>query len=134
MKTQIIREENIQETRVHIADSMLWSLLDDKMRKEELWRNPDLTIIKLARLLCSNRTKLSRLIHAHGYTSFQSYICEYRINAFIEFLPQNHHLSFQGLFYEVGFKSKVTALRHFRQRTGMTPTEYYKNVILKPIE
>ena len=101
------------------------------MNKNEFWRNPDLTISFLAKTIGSNRTTLSRLIHQHGYSCFQTYVSDYRINAFFEQLPQNRLLNIQGLFYEVGFKSKVTALRHFRRRTGMTPSEYYKKVIMK---
>lgn len=127
---QMLVDGSVTRLRI-LSDEYLWTSLERIMNKNELWRNPDLTISFLAKTVGSNRTTLSRLIHQHGYSCFQTYVSDYRIDAFLEQLPQNRLLNIQGLFYEVGFKSKVTALRHFRRRTGMTPSEYYKKVIMK---
>ncbi|MDD6100345.1 MAG: helix-turn-helix domain-containing protein [bacterium] len=132
MKSEMMHLDHPIVSRTRLSDEVLWTRLNVKMEEEQSWRKPDLTICSLARSLGTNRTRLSQLIHKQGYSSFQAYVCEFRINAFLELLPINQTLNVQGLFYEVGFKSKVTALRYFRQRTGMTPTEYFKNVILKP--
>ena len=132
MKSEMMHLNHPIVSRTRLSDEVLWTRLNVKMEEEQSWRKPDLTICSLARSLGTNRTRLSQLIHKQGYSSFQAYVCEFRINAFLELLPINQTLNVQGLFYEVGFKSKVTALRYFRQRTGMTPTEYFKNVILKP--
>ena len=34
--------------------------------------------------------------------------------------------NFHEAFFEAGFRSLATAQRHFRQVTGMTPSEYFQ--------
>lgn len=89
------------------------------------FRNPDITLNMFARALFTNRTTLASALHELGYTSFSSYINTLRIEEFIRLVHDNPSANYQDVFYDVGFRSRTTALRNFKQYTGNTPSEYF---------
>lgn len=111
--------------------SPIWTRTIKVMEQGHVWRNPDLTLIELASLVGTNRTTLSNLIREAGYDGFYSLINTCRIKEFIEIITNNEIASIQETFYSVGFRSKSTAIRYFRQETGTTPTEYLQKKIIE---
>lgn len=110
----------------------LWEKLITQMDNEEPWRNPDLTLEDLAKSLHSNRTTLSALIQQQGYSGYSEYINRRRIEAFADALSHGNTVNTLQLFYEVGFRSKSTALRNFRLYMGCTPSEYMQEIAKHP--
>lgn len=102
----------------------LWEKLKLQMDEQELWRNPDLTLEDLAKGLHTNRTTLSVIIQQQGNLGYSEFINRYRIEAFADAISSSKSVNTQQLFYEVGFRSKSTALRNFRLFMGCTPSEY----------
>lgn len=111
------------------APNPLWEKLSLQMDEEELWRNSDLTLGDLAKSLHTNRTTLSVVIQQQGYSGYTEFINRRRIEAFTEALNSRKSVNVQQLFYEVGFRSKSTALRNFRLYMGCTPGEYIQRTI-----
>lgn len=89
------------------------------------YRNPDLSLNMLASSLFTNRTTLSNAIHELGYSSFNNYVNTLRIEEFIRRVNNKKTSNYQDVFYDVGFRSRATALRNFKQYTGKTPSEYF---------
>lgn len=89
------------------------------------YRDPDISLNKLVASLYTNRTTLSTAFHELGYSSFNSYINSLRIEEFIRRIRANESTNYQDAFYDVGFRSRATALRNFKQYTGKTPSEYF---------
>lgn len=106
----------------------LWRKLTILMDEEELWREPDLTLEHLANRLSTNRTTLSALIQHQGYAGYTDFINRRRIEAFTEAVESSRFVNTQQLFYDVGFRSKSTALRNFRLYVGCTPGEYIQKI------
>lgn len=106
------------------SSNLLWEKLLLQMDENELWRNPDLMLEDLSKSLNTNRTTLSVMIQQQGYSGYSEYINRRRIEAFVDTLNNNQPINTQQLFYEVGFRSKSTALRNFRLYMGCTPSEY----------
>lgn len=106
----------------------LWEKLILQMNEKELWRNPDLTLEDLSKGLNTNRTTLSVLIQQHGNSGYAEFINRHRVEAFVEAVNSGNSLNTQQLFYEVGFRSKSTALRNFRLYMGCTPGEYIQRI------
>lgn len=104
--------------------NLLWRNLTIQMDEKELWRNPDLTLEDLAKSLSTNRTTLSNLIQQQGYSGYTEFINRRRIEAFVKVVDVGNSVSILELFYEVGFRSKSTALRNFRLYMGCIPSEY----------
>ncbi|MFV0587831.1 helix-turn-helix domain-containing protein [Bacteroides reticulotermitis] len=91
------------------------------------YKNPDISLNKLAAALFTNRTTLSSALHELGYVNFNTYINTLRIEDFINRIRNRESDSYQDAFYDVGFRSRATALRNFKQYTGKTPSEYFAN-------
>lgn len=91
------------------------------------YRDPDLSLNKLAASLYTNRTTLTIALHELGYSSFNAYINTLRIEEFIRSINAKPSANYQDAFYDVGFRSRATALRNFKQYTGKNPSEYFSN-------
>lgn len=102
----------------------LWEKLILQMDENQLWRNPDLLLEDLSKSLHTNRTTLSAMIQQQGYSGYSEFINRRRIEAFTSAVIKGKPVSTEQLFYEVGFRSKSTALRNFRLYMGCTPSEY----------
>lgn len=106
-------------------DSSLFIRLDEYMKKNAAWRDPELTLNKLSSILNTNRTSLSLAIQKSEFGNYTAYINKLRFDDFVYCVTSNYSSNFQQAFYDAGFRSRATALRNFRQITGMTPTEYF---------
>lgn len=105
--------------------SELFNKLDEYMKRNAAWRDPDLTLSKLSSMMNTNRTTLSLAIQKSEYGNYTTYINKLRFDDFVYCVTSNCSGNFQEAFYDAGFRSRATALRNFRQMTGMTPTEYF---------
>lgn len=124
-KTEI---DNTPESRI---TSPLWEKLIKLLEDKSVWRNPDLTLVELASMLGTNRTTLSNIIRKEGYDGFYALINTCRIRDFIYIIEHQEINSIHETFFDVGFRSKATAIRYFRQETGTTPSEYLQKVLIK---
>lgn len=121
--------EVLTEEDKPVLNNPLWDSLIFQMDEKELWRNPDLTLEDLAKVLHTNRTTLSTLIQQqHGCSGYSEFINRRRIEAFVEAVSSGGTVNTLELFYEVGFRSKSTALRNFRLYMGGTPSEYIQQL------
>jgi YesN/AraC family two-component response regulator len=118
---------------VEQKDSALIERLDAYVKKNRAWRDPDLSLNILSSKLYTNRTTLAQAMRENGYGSYTNYINKLRIDDFLEQIESGQSANFQEAFFFVGFRSRGTALRNFRQFAGMPPSEYFqkKNI---PIE
>lgn len=113
------------------ADSPLALRLNRLFKEEEVWLNPDLTVITLAQMLGTNRSYLAHAIQEAGYTNFADLINHHRVQAFCRLAEEGRVDSVQDAFFHVGFRSKETALRSFKKYTGFLPSEYLMTVAAK---
>ncbi len=112
------------------SDVRVWRDLESCMTVNEPWRDPNLKLNELARMVYSNRTTVSTVIHTQGYDSFHDYIAKYRIDAFCDYVRDNglENYSISQLFTMVGFQSSSSAFKHFKRIYNMTPSQYIKNI------
>lgn len=103
-----------------------WKLLNESMERDQLWQNPDLSLSDLAQVVGTNRTTLTRLLAIKGYKGHKDYVNRRRISEFLKIANGDKRVNILETFFEVGFRSKMTALRNFREYTGMTPSEYLR--------
>lgn len=128
------RINNPKDETAPLHKPLLWNKLQLLLREQQPWRNPDLTLNELASLLETNRTTLSKLIKESGYEGFNSLINTCRIREFIHIIEHQEIDSLYETFFNVGFRSKATALRYFRQETGTTPSDYLQKRLPKKKE
>lgn len=73
---------------------------------------------------------MSHLINAGLGENFYDFINKYRVEEVKRLMadPQKQNYNLLGIALEAGFKSKSTFNLIFKRFTGLTPTEYKKNI------
>ncbi|MEL6731557.1 MAG: helix-turn-helix domain-containing protein [Bacteroidota bacterium] len=99
------------------------------LREDKLYQDSELTVAKFAEHLNWPINDLSRIINESLGTNFNHLINQHRVEAFKVLAkdPVNRKYSIMGLGEEVGFRSKASFYRAFKQETGMTPSEFIKS-------
>lgn len=102
----------------------------DAMQNKGLYKDPKLSVHKLAQELNIPRQYISEVLNIHLGKSFQDFVNEYRVEAFVTNLKkdQNEQFTLFGLANEVGFNSKSTFNAIFKKHKGLTPSEFKKTI------
>ncbi len=111
------------------ASRSLLQKLVGLMEREQLYRNPDLSLDILAGRLDASKHHVSQIINEHLGASFFEYVNHLRIEEAKQLLAETsrNDLHVIEAAYAVGFNNKVSFNLAFKKATGMTPTEYRKN-------
>jgi len=99
-----------------------------KMKKPFL--NPEYNLQMMADDLNLSRHKLSQVINHSQKKNFYKFINAFRVEEVKEKLadPAYEHFTVLGIGLECGFNSKTSFNRIFKEETGLTPTEYKRNL------
>lgn len=100
------------------------------METEKLYRNPDLTLQKLASITNISSRYISATLNQYHQKSFYDFINSYRIKEVIESFqnPEAEVYTINGLATQAGFKSTSAFYKAFRLQTGMTPGAFKKQL------
>ncbi|WP_299244551.1 helix-turn-helix domain-containing protein [uncultured Aquimarina sp.] len=130
---KVIGDYSNRIIRIHSSENNLSEKKEEvlyALTKDELYRDSELTISKLAAHLGWPTNTLSRIINDTLQTNFTDLINGYRVEAFKQKLIANdsEKYSILGLSEEAGFNSKTSFYRIFKKETGMTPSEYLNSL------
>ena len=122
------RSENKPEKQ-SLADTEIrrcFECLNHLMEEEKVFRNPDLTLPNLAKMLSISRCMLSKIINDYYKMNFYDYINKYPIEEVKKLLldPERSYITIMAIAAEAGFKSKASFNRAFKKFTLMTPSQY----------
>lgn len=95
-----------------------------RTREAEWWREPDLTLPRLARNLGTNTGRLSRAINTGLGVNFSAFVNGLRAEAVARALTGRPTADLLDLAFEMGFASKASFNRAFLARYGMAPSRY----------
>ena len=85
---------------------------------------------KVAEILGTNRTYLSRIINEQSKLSFTHYVNRFRIEEAIRLLSDpNNETPLKAISTELGFNSISTFYNLFQSSVGMTPSQYRNKVM-----
>lgn len=114
-------------------DLELLESLNERMRTEQPYLNPELNLTELAKILRTNNSELSFLINSSFNKNFNDYINSLRINEFlvIREKEENKNYTIEALAYDSGFNSKSTFNRAFKKIVGKSPKEYLSEYDVK---
>jgi AraC-like DNA-binding protein len=109
------------------AANEIMAQLEQLMRSEKPYKNPELTLPELAQRLHIPPNQLSQAINSGTQNSFYQYINTWRIEAFLirAAAPENQHFTYLAIAFDCGFNSKTTFNKYFKLKTGKTPSEYF---------
>ncbi|MBI41363.1 MAG: hypothetical protein CMF59_17340 [Leptospiraceae bacterium] len=101
--------------------------LNELMARESYYADEDLRLPGLAEALDVSPHQLSELINSHLQISFTEFVNRHRVFAACELLEEDSSRSILSIALSVGFNSKSSFNRAFRQITGTTPGEFREN-------
>jgi AraC-like DNA-binding protein len=105
------------------------AVIRELMEKEQVYLDPELTLEKLAEKTSYSPKRLSQMINDSFHQSFFDFVNTFRIQEAERILEANTDArqTILEVMYACGFNSKSSFNSIFRQKTGMTPTEYRKS-------
>jgi len=108
-----------------LIDKLVVFMVDKKS-----YLDPELTLSNLARDFGISRSQLSQLINQGLGENFYDFVNKYRVEEVKRLMtdPKAGNYNLLGIALEAGFKSKSTFNLIFKRFTGLTPTEYKKNL------
>ena len=100
------------------------------MEKDKLFMDSRLSIHEVSKKLNIPRQYISEVLNLHLNKSFQDFVNEYRVEAFVKNLEneQHGHFTLFGLANEVGFNSKSSFNAIFKKHKGLTPSQFKKSL------
>ncbi|WP_232517076.1 AraC family transcriptional regulator [Chitinophaga sp. MD30] len=109
--------------RIHIALGMI-------MQDQQCYKDPELTLGDLAKMLDVHPAILSQVINSREGKNFYDYINVLRVEAFKQLLsqPSNQQYTLLALAFECGFNSKTSFNRNFKKVTQLSPSNYAKGI------
>lgn len=107
-------------------DRALMEHIEQIVREEGLFKNPDLSIANVAALCGKSHRVVSMAINHCRGVNFKTFINEYRVaeaSRLIEDGWLKQH-TLDALAQETGFASRVNLYRVFKRMTGVSPTDW----------
>lgn len=100
------------------------------LETEKPYLNDSLTLADLAAMIPISDKKLSELLNRYVEVSFYDLINDYRVNTVKELMqqPDAERFTLLALAFESGFKSKTSFNRVFKQKAGMSPSQYFEQL------
>ncbi|MGW8316120.1 MAG: helix-turn-helix domain-containing protein [Bacteroidales bacterium] len=104
--------------------------LEDHMEMQKPYLDRELSIFDLSKQLHIPRHFLSEIINEHLGKNFYSLVNEYRVEEVKKRLidPRYKNLTILAIAYDSGFNAKSSFNTIFKEKTGMTPSEYLRQV------
>lgn len=118
------------EVMAPAPDQQLVNQIVSYMITKKPYLDPELSLSSLAKQLEMGRSQLSQLINSGTGQNFYDFVNKYRVEEVKRLMtdPQMKNYNLLGIALEAGFKSKSTFNLIFKRFTGLTPTEFRKNI------
>jgi len=109
-------------------DFSVFNNLDAFMNTEKPFLNPDLKLHDLAKLIGAPAHLLSEYINKKRDLNFFEFINHYRVNEFKQRVHDSEYKQYTllAIALDVGFNSKASFNRIFKQHTRLTPSQFKK--------
>ncbi|WP_426486143.1 helix-turn-helix domain-containing protein [Flavobacterium sp. 2] len=104
----------------------LFERIDDHMSTKQPWRNAEYNLEQMAKDLNLNIFQISTAINYCTKNNFKTYLNDYRLNAFTEEIKnqKDNDVLLKEIYLDLGFNSRVTFNRNFKNKFGVNPQEY----------
>lgn len=118
------RHIHFKPDEVAAMEQQLFSLLE----KDKVYLNDELSLTELSDQMGISNKKLSELLNRHLNTTFYDLVNDYRIKEVKKRLNAGDAEKFTviSIAYDSGFQSKASFYRIFKQKEGVSPSDYYK--------
>lgn len=100
----------------------------ERTRQAGWWREPELSLARLSRLLGVNGGRLSRAINLGLGMNFSNFVNGLRAEGVARALEGGADDELLGLAFDMGFSSKASFNRAFKARFGVSPSQFRRRV------
>lgn len=116
--------------KTKVIKSILLPSIENKLRNEQLYLNPRLTVSKLANALNIPAHTLSAAINEGAGMSFNEYMNTFRIEEAARRLSSSKYenLSIEGIAYDCGFNSLSAFYNAFKKINKLTPAKFRQQI------
>ncbi|WP_298514004.1 helix-turn-helix domain-containing protein [uncultured Kordia sp.] len=132
IKEAVLKEvEIIDETKARLLKKL------ENFETKELYLSKNSSLNEVAKKLKTNTSYLSKLVNAHKGKSFSAYITDLRINYAIRRLKEDKKFrsyTIDSIAREIGFNRSESFSKAFKNKTGLYPSYYIKNLDNQGIE
>lgn len=128
---QKIEENHVEQPEVPSATKALYLNAEKKVRTDKLFLKNDLSIEYLSEVLNTNRTYLSSSINEFTGKSYSIWINDFRIKYAIKLMHNDTTICIKNLALQCGYSSNETFYKNFKQRCGVTPSQYLNQIIIE---
>lgn len=130
--TTIIKEDHPKST-LTIDEKKIQQILTalNKFEEKEQFLDINCDLAFVAKKVKTNKAYLSKVIHSEKQQKFIQYITNLRINHALEKLKEDklfRSYDIKSIASELGFKSPDSFSRAFKNKTGIYPSYYIKNI------
>jgi len=112
------------------TNDKIYRFVEDYMIKTKCYCNADLTLEQLTKELGVNRTYLSNAINKEN-ENFTTFINNYRIRYAIRILSKQNDNNIEEVALKVGFNNRKSFYNAFKTSTGLSPTQFKRNIQTK---
>jgi AraC-like DNA-binding protein len=116
-------EDTTTETSDERSNNELMESICRLMEEKSLYLDSDLKMSDLAAALGVHQNIISSCINSTG-RSYSQFVNDYRIEYAKRLLQEDPDKKIATIYYESGFASEQTFFRAFKDRAGMTPSEW----------
>lgn len=131
LEKQVIPREKYQGEMMNIeqAQTMI-KTINAFMLEEKPYLDSNYTIKQLSKEVNISSRELSKLFNQYLNQNFNDYINNFRVEEFKKLVKdsKNSKFSILSISMDAGFRSKSTFNAAFKKFTGITPSQYYKNI------
>ena len=122
------KKEKYADKKINNEEALhLLSKIETVLKGEQLYKDPNLTLTQLSKLIHVRAHVLSQLLNDNLDKNFPNFINEYRIDAAKKMLITDNHLKMEVIAENCGFNSTSTFYTAFKSITNTTPGKYAKN-------
>lgn len=138
-KTKTVKVEKTETKEIEIIDETKERLLKklQKFEAKESYLSKHSSLNEVAKKLKTNTSYLSKLVNTHKGKSFTAYITDLRVNYAIKRLKNDKKFrsyTIDSIAQEIGFNRSESFSRAFKNKTGLYPSYFIKNLDIQNIE
>ena len=124
-------KEQIQKNIQDEIDLSIMNKIEILMYEQKVYKDYTLSVDSLSQLLGSKKHYVSGAINRCTKNNFNTFVNEYRIKEAIRLLSdkKSQMYSIDSIASELGFNDRQNFHRVFKKMTGLSPTEFRKNLV-----